>query len=100
MILLNLAFFVALLFFCRIDDGVLAVCCTSTLGAAALGEECVVIFGLLTLGSDANFYCTRQVIGSIHLSCIAKVKSALRTKSSTVKLGVVVEGGRVSKIVI
>ena len=99
MILLNLAFFVALLCFCRIDDGLLAACCTSTLRASTLGGEFVAIFGVLNLGDDATFCCTWQEMGSIRLRCVSKFKSALRTGSPAVELGVVVEGGRVNKII-
>ena len=37
---------------------------------------------------------------TIFLSCVAKFKSALRTVLPAVKLGVIVEGERVSKVII
>ena len=53
-----------------------------------------------TLGADDLCYCCYCGIVSARLSCVAKVKSALRTGSPAFNVGVVVEGISVSIVMI
>ena len=71
-----------------------------TLGAAAGGSVCFRRGGVFTLGAAASCYCCCCGILSTRFSCIAKVKSALRTGYPASNVGFVVEGGSVRIVMI
>ena len=62
------------------------------LGDDAGGSVCFRRGGICTLGDAASCYCYCCGILSTHLSCVAKVKIALRTESLDSNVGFVVEG--------
>ena len=67
-----------------------------TLGTVAEGAECVGRVGVSTLGDAATGAFLSIGIGSTPLSCVASVNSAFLTESLAARLGVIVDDGRVS----
>ena len=71
-----------------------------TLGSEAGGRRCRCNVGVSTLGGGVTGWGCKTGMGSIRLSCVAIVCSALRTGSPACKVGVVVEGGQASIVMI